>query len=185
MRDDMPKGLNAFSRKLLKALLKKHPDWSPYAQVGGIYPAQDPVKEGTLLLRVPRPCGPPDEYLQVATAAWEGGPEVTVEFGGTHNHWDIRFDPTEEDGEPGREWNKKSLVAYIVDLVEGIVHEQTVVLCTVEDGRITSGGFVPPPGRLHRAWGWRIGENCRFRSWMGTYDAERVLVEEDLGRPEA
>jgi hypothetical protein len=174
---EIPKGLNAFSRRLLKALLAKHSDWAAYAQVGGIYPAQDPAEAGTLLLRVSRPYGPPEEYLEISTAAWESGPEITVQFGGTHNHWDHRFQPGTKDG---GDVNKDTLITGIVGLVEEIVNEQTVALCTFKDGRTTSGAFVPSPGKLHPAWRFAISRVCRVRSWKGTYDDEHVITEADI-----
>jgi hypothetical protein len=176
MAHDIPKGLNVFSRRLLKSLLAKYPDWMSYAKVGGIYPEQDPVEWGTLLIRVPRPVSD-GTTLEIATSAGEPQ-EVTISFGGTHRHcgaWDGEYASSNE--------RETATLAEALRCTHALVDERLVARCMLKDGEVTSGGFFPPAG-LAWAFSVDVGRVARVRSWRGTYDGEKPISEANPAREE-
>ncbi|HEY3266318.1 MAG TPA: hypothetical protein VGM37_05285 [Armatimonadota bacterium] len=167
MTDDTLNGLNPFAQRFLETLLGDFPDWARYATIGSIYPRVNPAEAGTLLMKIPRPGHSDDEEgLVLSTLGDDENVEITVEFGGTHNHIDEWWRP---DGceEPVSDF----VIAEAIKLVRDIVEERIRVVSDWRNGVPIDGAFTEP-APLGQPQTGCSGILWRSRSWLGTYDAE-------------
>ena len=144
--------LDEMSTNFAAALFGCRPEWRAFAKMG----QAEGEPESWLELHVPSPAG---ETLIVTT---DDG-EVTVAFGGYHEHFTWPALQDETHGDP-------------IDFIDAIVTEQ-IYVASARDSSRTHGAWLMRPGESLPRGDYTLGgaTDISARSWLGAYDLDEKL----------
>ncbi|MES2343565.1 MAG: hypothetical protein V4597_17990 [Pseudomonadota bacterium] len=144
--------LDEMSKDFATALFEYRPDWRQYAKLG------QAIGEPECWLDVLAP-SPTGEILLVTTE----GDEITVAFGGHHQHFTWSSHPDEISEDP-------------IGFIDAIVTEK-IFAASARDASRGHGAWPMRPGESLPRADYALGgaTEISVRSWLGTYDLDEQL----------